>query len=217
MKRNRRNSGVCCLAQLTVHSNARARSNFFRALCVTAHPQKTCSAKLRSQQHPLLAPNKRAQSELEEELDEDELDFAEACPSRGACQLLAFCFAFGAAAVSTRATSRHEVCLEIANSWPSVLPLGPQLPPPELTSDIVRYAQIRRHEHEPNLVLLCCSWLLLGGGLQLQGAAITHGRKNESRAEGACKAQSSHTEKNEGRAERRPSSFSPTLVGTERT
>ena len=33
----------------------------------------------------------------------------------------------------------------------------------------------------------------------------------------ACKAQSSYTEKNEGRAERRPSSFSPTLVGTERT
>ena len=38
-----------------------------------------------SLQNPLLAPNKRAQSELDEELDEDELDFAEACPSRGAC------------------------------------------------------------------------------------------------------------------------------------
>ena len=138
----------------------------------------------------------------------------------------AFCFAFGVAAASTRATSRHEVYLEIANSWPSALPLGPQLPPPELTSNIVRYAQIRRHEHEPNLVLLCCSWLLLGGGLQLQGAAITHGRKNKSRAEGTClllywslRLQGAvivHGKK-EGRAERRPSSFSPTLVGTERT
>lgn len=44
MKRNRGNSGACCLAQLTDHSSATARSSFFRTLCVTAHTQKTCCA-----------------------------------------------------------------------------------------------------------------------------------------------------------------------------
>jgi len=103
MKRNRGNSGACCLAQLTVHSSATARSSFFSRVVRHRLPTKNMlrlhlarsflpnyransySYSGNSLQNPLLAPNKRAQSELDEELDEDELDFAEACPSRGAC------------------------------------------------------------------------------------------------------------------------------------
>ena len=67
-------------------------------------------------------------------------------------------------------------CLEIASSWPSVLPLplGPWLPPPELTNDICRYAKSRRHEPHRTLLFFAALGFFLPE---------------------ACKAESSHMEK----------------------
>jgi hypothetical protein len=70
-----------------------------------------------------------------------------------------------------------------------------------------------------NLTLFCFAavgfFLAAACNCKAQQSHTDEKTKVERRA--LARLSPSYTEKNEGRAERRPSSFSPTLVGTERT